>query len=82
MDWFEYWLIFDDEECVETHSVICSGLDEAMGLFDELYLQLHLSGAVEDYGLTSDRRPSAIALREKDGEENLASYELHLDVMR
>lgn len=82
MDWFEYWLFFDDEEWAETHSVICSGLDEATGLFDELYLQLHLSGPLEDYGLTSDRRPSAIALQEKGAEVSLVWFDLHRDSIR
>ena len=80
MDWFDYWLIFEQEQCVEIHEIICDGLAEATEFLDQLYLQLHQGGPIEDMNLDSGRRPSAIALSEHDAEEFLLYYELQWDV--
>lgn len=71
MDWFHILLYFDDEELIMEHSLICDGFEEATKFLDDLFLRLHMPGALPDFELDAWRRPSGMGLKHSDSEEIL-----------
>ena len=71
MDWFYVVLYFDEEELIMEHSLICDGFEEAMKFVDELFLRLHMPGALPDFELDARRRPSGLGLKHSDSDEIL-----------
>jgi len=67
-------LFFDDEMEVLEYLLICMDQDEALSHLDSVFLMLHLPGEHPNYGLSADRRPSALGLRRIDSEDLMAHY--------
>jgi hypothetical protein len=72
MERFYFELIFDGGSHIEINALFAPTLTIAMEFFDDLYLELHRENT---------QHPSAIRLRPRDSDEELALYAMHCDAV-